>query len=43
MLGYQGGESSETVARKIGYRSDAKRQWNCLTSLTCRRSRPKSG
>jgi hypothetical protein len=33
MFGYQGGESDETVTRKIGYRSDAKRQWSCLTSL----------
>jgi hypothetical protein len=33
MFGYQGGESNETVTRKIGYRSDAKRQWTCLTNL----------
>jgi hypothetical protein len=33
MFGYQGGESNEAVTRKIGYRSDAKRQWSCLTSL----------
>jgi hypothetical protein len=33
MFGYRGGESNETVARKTGYRDDAKRQWSCLTTL----------
>jgi len=33
MFGFRGGESDETVTRKIGYRSDAKRQWSCLTTL----------
>ena len=33
MFGYQGGESNETVTRKIGYRGDARLQWNCLTPL----------
>ncbi len=33
MFGFRGGESNETVTRKTGYRSDAKRQWNCLTTL----------
>lgn len=33
MFGYQGGESDKTVTRKIGYRSDARRQWSCLTTL----------
>ena len=33
MFGYSGGESDETVTRKIGYRSDAKRQWSSLTNM----------
>ena len=33
MFGYQGGESDETVTRKIGYRSNAKRRWSCLSTL----------
>jgi hypothetical protein len=33
MFGFRGGESNETVIRKTGYRSDAKRQWSCLTTL----------
>jgi hypothetical protein len=33
MFGFRGGESDETVTRKTGYRSDAKRQWSCLTTL----------
>lgn len=33
MFGFRGGESDETVTRKIGYRGDAKRQWSCLTTL----------
>jgi hypothetical protein len=33
MFGYQSSESQETLGRKIGYRDDAKGQWNCLTSL----------
>ncbi|MGO4389469.1 hypothetical protein AB4Y85_18230 [Microvirga sp. 2YAF29] len=33
MFGFRGGESNETVARKTGYRDDAKRQWSCLTTL----------
>jgi hypothetical protein len=33
MFGYSGGESDETVTRKIGYRGDAKPQWSCLTTL----------
>jgi hypothetical protein len=33
MFGFRGGESNETVTRKTGYRSDAKRQWRCLTTL----------
>jgi hypothetical protein len=33
MLGFRGGESDETVTRKIVYRIDAKRQWSCLTTL----------
>jgi hypothetical protein len=33
MFGYRGGESQETVTRKIRYRGDAKRQWSCLTTL----------
>lgn len=32
-FGFRGGESKETVARKTGYRDDAKRQWSCLTTL----------
>jgi len=33
MFGFRGGESDETVTRKTGYRSDAKRRWSCLTTL----------
>jgi hypothetical protein len=33
MFGVRGGESNETVIRKTGYCSDAKRQWSCLTTL----------
>ena len=33
MFGFRGGESDETVTRKIGYCIDAKRQWSCLTTL----------
>jgi hypothetical protein len=33
MFGFRGGESNETVTRKTGYRSDAKQQWSCLTTL----------
>jgi len=33
MLEFRGGESNETVSHKIGNRSDAKRQWSCLTTL----------
>jgi hypothetical protein len=33
MFGFRGGESNETVTRKTGYRSDAKRRWSCLTTL----------
>jgi hypothetical protein len=33
MLGFRGGESDETVTRKIVYRIEAKRQWSCLTTL----------
>jgi hypothetical protein len=32
MFGFRGGESDETVTRKTGYRIDAKRQWNGLTT-----------
>jgi hypothetical protein len=33
MFGFKGGESDDTVTRKIGYRSDAKRKWSSLTTL----------
>jgi hypothetical protein len=33
MFGFRGGESDSTVARKTGYRSDARREWSCLTPL----------
>jgi hypothetical protein len=33
MFGFRGGESESTVARKIGYRGDAKARWSCLTTL----------
>jgi hypothetical protein len=33
MFGFSGGESESTLARKIGYRSDAKQKWSCLTTL----------
>jgi hypothetical protein len=42
MFGYRGRESNETLTRKTGCRSDAKRQLNRLTSLTCRRSRTRN-
>jgi len=31
MFGFQGGERPDTVARKMGYRQDAQRQWGFLT------------
>jgi hypothetical protein len=33
MFGYRGGESENTLARKIGYRSDARREWSYLTAF----------
>lgn len=33
MFGYQGGESEAVVLRKTGYRADAQRQWNFLTTI----------
>jgi bacillopeptidase F (M6 metalloprotease family) len=32
MFGFRGGESDEIVARKTGYRIDARRQWRGLTT-----------
>jgi hypothetical protein len=32
IFGFRGG-NDETVTRKIGYRSDAKRWWSCRTTL----------
>jgi hypothetical protein len=31
MFGFQGGERLDTVARKTGYRQDAKDRWSFLT------------
>ena len=31
MFGFQGGERPDTVARKTGYRQDAKDRWSFLT------------
>jgi uncharacterized protein YjbJ (UPF0337 family) len=31
MFGFQGGERPDTVARKVGYRQDAKERWGFLT------------
>jgi len=33
MFGFRGGESNETVTRKLGYRTAAKQQWSGLTTL----------
>jgi hypothetical protein len=33
MFGFRGGESESTVARKIGYRTDARQTWNYVTTL----------
>ena len=33
MFGFSGGESERAVARKTGYRGDAKERWSCLTTL----------
>jgi hypothetical protein len=33
IFGFRGSESDETVTRKIGYCSDAKRWWSCRTTL----------
>jgi len=33
MFGFRGGESDDTVTRKIGYLSAAKRKWSNLTTL----------
>jgi hypothetical protein len=33
VFGFSGGESDETVTRKIGYRIEAERQWSCVTTL----------
>jgi hypothetical protein len=33
MLGFQGGESAETVARKKGYMQSAQQRWSFLTTF----------
>lgn len=33
MFGYRGGESAETVARKIDYRTAAQERWSFLTTI----------
>ena len=33
MFGFQGGESTDTVARKQGYMRDAQQRWGCLTTF----------
>lgn len=33
MFGYQGGERPDTVARKHGYRLEAKKRWPFLTNF----------
>ncbi|WP_191060361.1 hypothetical protein [Geminicoccus harenae] len=35
MFGFQGGESTDTVARKRGYMADAQRKWRFLTNFDC--------
>ncbi|WP_414474383.1 hypothetical protein [Microvirga sp. M2] len=39
MFGYQGDERQATVTRKTGYRDDAKRQWNCLSTMDLSRTK----
>jgi hypothetical protein len=33
MFGFQGGESTDTVARKKGYMKDAQHRWSFLTNF----------
>ena len=35
MFGNQGGESAEVVARKTGYRDEARQKWGFLTLFDC--------